>query len=155
MEAISVVINGVNYVPDTSTTDPVKQEIVNAYKDINIKDLKKVVSHEMKNLVGKGEHMVLTLDDNKKVRLNSWAPFYTVSKDGKIDKNSVQDSEVDIDTGVIFDKFDLYVDTNTSKRNVYEPTIISGGSRKNYRKYSQRIKSAKKSSRSRKFRNRK
>ena len=160
MEPVSVVINGIDYVPSTSTavsaTDPVKQKIVNTYKDIDIKDLKKVLSHEKKNLERLGERRVFTLDDDKKVVFNSSATFYTVSiNDHTIDNDSVQNSEDIIENGKIFDSFDVYVNTNISKKNVYEPTIKSGGSRKKYRKYSRRIKSAKKSSRSRKFRNRK
>jgi hypothetical protein len=58
-EPVSVVINGVIYVPKPGTdkpdtvvpaTDPVKQSIVNTYSDVKIEGLKKVVSHDMKNI---------------------------------------------------------------------------------------------------------
>lgn len=165
---ISVVIDGVEYVPAAVTvvpatdtvvpaTDPVKQKIVDTYKDVKIDVLKKVVSHDMKNLERLGKRRVLTLDDGKQVIFNSAATFYTVSKDeNKIDIDSVQNSEDKIEKGSIFDNNDVYIDTSPSERNVFEPTIISGGgSRKKYRKSYRRVKSAKKSSRSRKFRNRK
>ena len=163
---ISVVINGVTYVPgsvtdnpDTvvSATDPVKQSIVETYSDVKIDDLKKVVSHEMKNVKDLGKRIVLTLDDGKQVRFSQQASFYTVSKnDGQIGIDSFQSSEDEIEKGTIFNKNEVYVVTTPSENNVYVPTIISGGgSRKKYRKSSRRVKSAKKSYRSRKFRNRK
>lgn len=169
-EPISVVVNGVNYVPEPVTvvpatdtvvpaTDPVKQRIVDTFPRSNIKidDLKKVVSHDMKNLERLGKRRVLTLDDGKRVIFNYASSFYTVSKDdNKIAKDSVQNSANEIEDGSIFDKYDVYADTTPSENNVFEPTIISGGgSRKKYRKSSRRVKSAKKSSRTRKFRNRK
>lgn len=163
---IRVVINGVNYVPEVVTgnpvpdvpaTDPVKQRIVETYRNVKIDELKKVVSHEMKNVKDLGKRRVLTLDDGKQVIFNSAAIFYTVSKnDGLIDIDSVQNSANEIENGTIFNKNEVYVVTTPSERNVFEPTIISGGgSRKKYRKSSRRVTSAKKSSRSRKFRNRK
>jgi hypothetical protein len=172
-EPISVVVNGVKYVPEPVTvvpaavtvvpaTDPVKQRIVDTFPRSNIKIdvLKKVVSHDMKTVKtgnNTGLHRVLTLDDGKQVRFNSASSFYTVSKnENKIDIDSVQNSADKIEKGSIFDNNDVYIDTSPSERNVFEPTIISGGgSRKKYRKSSRRVKSAKKSSRSRKFRNRK
>lgn len=162
---ISVVINGVTYVPGSvtdkpDTVVPVKQRIVDTYSDVKIDDLKKVVSHEMKNLERLGKRRVLTLDDEKQVIFNYAATFYTVSKNvsknDELRKESVQNHESEIENGTIFNTYDVYVVTTPSERNVFEPTIIpGGGSRKKYRKSSRRVTSAKKSSRSRKFRNRK
>ena len=168
---VSVVIDGVNYVPgpvpdkpDTvvPATDPVKQRIVETFPRSNIKidDLKKVVSHEMKTVKtvnNTGLRRVLTLDNDRHVRFSQQASFYTVSKnDSQINIDSVQSSEDEIENGSIFNKNDVYVVTTPSENNVYAPIIISGGgSRKKYRKSSRRVTSAKKSSRSRKFRNRK
>ena len=111
---IRVVINGVNYVPEVVTgnpvpdvpaTDPVKQRIVETYRNVKIDELKKVVSHEMKNVKDLGKRRVLTLDDGKQVIFNSAAIFYTVSKnDGLIDIDSVQNSANEIEKGTIFNK---------------------------------------------------
>jgi hypothetical protein len=171
-ESVSVVINGVKYVPELVTDkpdtvvpaiDPVKQRIVETFPRSNIKidDLKKVVKNEMKNVkFGNNtsqQRIVLTLDDGKQVRFSQQASFYTVSKnDSQINIDSVQSSEDEIENGSIFNKNDVYVVTTPSENNVFDTTIISGGgSRKKYRKSSRRVTSAKKSSRSRKFRNRK
>lgn len=165
-EPISVVIDGVKYVPEPVTvvpaTDPVKQRIVDTFPRSNIKIdvLKKVVSHDMKTVKtgnNTGLRRVLTLDDGKQVRFNYASSFYTVSKDdNQINMVFVENSADKIEKGSIFDNNDVYIDTSPSERNVFEPTIISGcGSRKKYRKSYRRVKSAKKSSRSRKFRNRK
>lgn len=173
-EPVSVVIDGVKYVPAADTvvpatdtvvpaTDPVKQSIVDTFpkSKIIIDVLKKVVSHDMKTVKtdnNTGLRRVLTLDDGKQVRFNSnSSSFYTVSKsDNQINMDFVETSADKIENGKIFDKYDVYIDTSPSENNVFEPTIISGGgSRKKYRKSSRRVKSAKKSSRSRKFRNRK
>ena len=63
-EPVSVVIDGVNYVPEVVTdkpdtvvpaTDPVKQKIVEKYRDIKIDDLKKVVSHSEKTVKDLGK----------------------------------------------------------------------------------------------------
>jgi hypothetical protein len=86
------------------------------------------------------------------------ASFYIVSNDDnqQIKKVYFENLTDDVENGSIFNKYDVYVDTTPSENNVFEPTIISsGGSRKKYRKSSRRVTSAKKSSRSRKFRNRK
>ena len=167
---ISVVINGVTYVPgsvtdkpvpDVPATDPVKQMIVEKYRNVKIDDLKKVVSHEMKTVKtgnNTGLRRVLTLDNGSQVRFNGdSSSFYTVSKsDNQINMSFVAISADEIENGKIFDDYDVYIDTKPSENNVYVPTIISGGgSRKKYRKSSRRVKSAKKSYRSRKFRNRK
>lgn len=167
-EPVSVVIDGVKYVPEVVTdkpdtvvpaTDPVKQKIVEKYRDVIIDDLKKVVTHYaayVKNGDKRSLRRVLTLDDGKQVLFNPAAKFYTVSKDGNIVLDEFQYRNYEIENGNIFKIYDVYIDTNSSKNNVYEPTIISGGgSRKKYRKSSRRVTSAKKSSRSRKFRNRK
>jgi hypothetical protein len=167
-EPVSVVIDGVKYVPEPVTdkpdtvvpaTDPVKQRIVDTYRDVKIDELKKVVSHGEKTVKDLGKRRVLTLDNEKQVMFNnSTSSFYTVSKDGtqQIKIEYVQNHLDNIETGKIFDKYDVYIDTKPSEENVFEPTIISGGgSRKKYRKSSRRVTSAKKSSRSRKFRNRK
>ena len=167
-EPVSVVINGVIYVPKPGTdkpdtvvpaTDPVKQSIVNTYSDVKIEGLKKVVSHDMKNIDKIGKHRVLTLEHGKQVMFNgNSASFYIVSKDDnqQIKKVYVENLTDDVENGTIFNKYEVYVDTTHSENNVFEPTIISGGgSRKKYRKSSRRVTSAKKSSRSRKFRNRK
>jgi hypothetical protein len=166
-EPISVVIDGVKYVPEPVTvvpaTDPVKQRIVDTFPRSNIKIdvLKKVVSHDMKPVkTGNNTELrrVLTLDDGKQVRFKSNASaFYTVAKsDNQINMDFVETSADKIENGTIFDNNDVYIDTSPSENNVYVPTIISGGgSRKKYRKSYRRVKSAKKSSRSRKFRNRK
>lgn len=167
---MSVVINGVTYVPEQVTdipdtvvpaADPVKQKIVETYSDVKIDDLKKVVSHGEKNVkIGNntGLRRVLTLDNGSQVRFNGdSSSFYTVSKsDNQINMSFVEISADEIENGKIFDDYDVYIDTKPSENNVYAPTIISGGgSRKKYRKSSRRVTSAKKSSRSRKFRNRK
>jgi hypothetical protein len=173
-EPVSVVIDGVEYVPAAVTvvpaavtvvpaTDPVKQKIVDTFPRSNIKIdvLKKVVSHDMKTVkIGNNtsQRIVLTLDDGKQVRFKSNASaFYTVAKsDNHINMDFVETSTDKIENGTIFDNNDVYIDTSPSENNVYVPNIISGGgSRKKYRKSYRRVKSAKKSSRSRKFRNRK
>ena len=168
---ISVVINGKEYVPGPVTdkpdtvgpaTNPVKQKIVEKYRDVKIDELNKVVSHGMKTVkIGDNtsQRRVLTLDDGKQVMIKTDASsFYTVSKDGtqQIKIEYVQNHLDNIENGKIFDTCDVYIDTKPSEYNVFEPTIISGGgSRKKYRKSSRSVTSAKKSSRSRKFRNRK
>ena len=169
-EPVSVVINGVNYVPKPVTDkpdtvvlaiDPVKQRIVEKYRNVKIDDLKKVVSHGEKTVKtgnNTGLRRVLTLDNDSQVRFNGdSSSFYTVSKsDNQINMSFVSSCARDIENGKIFDDYDVYIDTKPSENNVYVPTIISGGgSRKKYRKSSRRVTSAKKSSRSRKFRNRK
>lgn len=136
-------------------SDPVKDRIVKAFPGININNLNKVVSHEIKIFDELGKRRVLTLDNGKQVSYNYWALFYTVSKkDNKIGAASVQGNKDIIDNGTIFNDYDLYVDITPSKRHVFDITPM-GGSRKKYRKSSRRGKSAKKSSRTRKFRNRK
>ena len=44
-------------------TDPVKQKIVEKYRDVKIDDLKKVVSHGEKTVKDLGKRRVLTLDN--------------------------------------------------------------------------------------------
>ena len=167
-EPVSVVINGVIYVPKPGTdkpdtvvpaTNPVKQKIVEKYSNVKIDYLNNVVSHDMKNIDKIGKRRVLTLDDGRQVMFKNYASsFYTVSKDNtqQIKIEYVQNHLENIEKGKIFDDYDVYIDTKPSENNVFEPTIISGGgSRKKYRKSSRRVTSAKKSSRSRKFRNRK
>jgi hypothetical protein len=171
-EPVSVVIDGVKYVPEVVTDkpdtvvpaiDPVKQRIVETFKDVKIDDLKKVVSHDMKTVTtGNNTELdrVLTLDDETQVMFNYAARFYNVAKnDGQLHIDSFQNSKDKIKNGTIFNTSYVYIDTKPSEKNVYvyvPPTIISGGgSRKKYRKSSRRVTSEKKSSRTRKFRNRK
>jgi len=133
----------------------VKQQIVNQFKErtIDKETLKKVVGHEMKNVKQRnGEsRRVLTLDDGKIVMFNGPAMFYLVRKnDNEISRDSYENRSSDIENGEIFKEYDVYVDADIKQRNVFEPTIISGGgSRKNYRKAAKRVRSAKKSSQSR------
>jgi hypothetical protein len=149
-------------------SDPVKDRIVKAFPEAfpkidNINNLMKVVSHEKKELNELGPRSVFKLENGKQVSYNIWVIFYTVSKknNNEIGTASVQneDDRDKIDNGTIFDDYDLYVDISESKRHVFDikkyVSTTMGGSRKKYRKSSRRGKSAKKSSRTRKFRNRK
>jgi hypothetical protein len=158
----TIIINGQTYtlVPQTNDepTDNIKTQIAKRYTDktINTQNLQKVVSNEMKNVAKLGERRVLTLDDERKVIFNYAGQFYVVKKSDKtIQRVSMQDKGTDVINGTIFNDYDVYVDTNVSDRNVFEPTIISGGSRKNYRKSSKRVRYSKKSSRSRSYKYRK
>jgi hypothetical protein len=133
----------------------VKQQIVSQFKDKNInkENLKKVVGDEMKNVEeGRGgQRTVLNLDDGKIVMFNDKGMFFLVGKfDNKISIEYYENIRGDIENGKIFKNYDVYVDADEKQRNVFVPTIISGGgSRKNYRKSAKRVRSAKKSSQSR------
>jgi hypothetical protein len=133
----------------------VKKQIVTQFKERSIdkETLKKVVGHEMKKVKQRnGEsRIVLTLDDETIVMFTDKGMFFLVGKnDNKISIEYYENIRGDIENGEIFKHYDVYVDADENQRNVFVPTIISGGgSRKNYRKSAKRVRSAKKSSQSR------
>ena len=157
IDNIRVTVSGKQYTltelpePVTSQLSPedsIKQKIIDKYKSTNLKlqYLKKVINHEpnYRNFTS-----LLTLDDDKKVVFKrDWSKFYTVNKkDATIEFKSVQDVRESITNGTIFADNDIYVyDPPNESSQVIEPP--QGGSRRTYRKYSKRIKSSKKPSKS-------
>lgn len=157
---IRVIIDDRAYtlVPETSvdTIKPIdiKQQIAQINSTIgDANNLKKIVGNEMKvvlHLEGKINKRVFTLDDGRKVLFNYTAQLFLVNKtNNNIMIESYDNKNSSLEDGTIFELFDVYVDTTKTKRNVYDATIISGGSRKNHRKSAKRVRISKKSSQSR------
>lgn len=156
---IRVIIGDKAYtlVPETSvdTIQPIdiKTQIAQKFNStiVDANNLKKIVGNEMKDVQqfdDKNKKRVFTLDDGRKVLFNYMAMLFLVNKTtNDIINDSYDNKGSSLENGTIFELFDVYVDT--TKRNVYDAKIISGGSRKNHRKSAKRVRTSKKSSQSR------
>jgi hypothetical protein len=159
---VIVVISGIQYnlVPAETTpteTIDIKEKIKQQFSssNVDVNSLKKVIKGEVKKVQLRNgssvNRMIFTLDDNSIVGFNYASTFYFVNKETKnISIESYADQENEFGNNKVFDTYDVYIDVDETKRNVYIPNIVTaGGCRKKHRKSAKRVKYTKKSSQTR------